>query len=167
MSKYTNILLGFILVLVLLNLALTGSLLLKQIPAPTPTPTVINDRVEESLDALVAQVWGKKVIDMYNGQEHQALYALFNDQAKVKISHGQLETQLKKLYQLFGEIEESAFVSSDKIGEKGNEFYYKLLFNIRVKETGKRSAALTISVIVKDNIVSLYGVRLNASQSLE
>ncbi|PKH01425.1 hypothetical protein CXF72_17295 [Psychromonas sp. MB-3u-54] len=165
MSKVTNILLGFILLLVLLNLALTGSLLLKQ--TPVPTPAVVNDRVEESLDALVAQVWGKKVIDMYNGQEHQALYALFNDQAKVKISHKQLETQLKKLYQLFGEIEESAFVSANKIGEKGNERYYKLLFNIRVKETGKRSAALTISVIVKDNIVSLYGVRLNASQSLE
>lgn len=163
MNKYTNVLLSLILVLVLLNLGLTGSILIK--PTPPSTPNVVNNQVE-SLDALIAKVWGEKVIDMYNRQDHQALYALFNDQAKVKISHDQLASQLEKLYQLFGEIEESALVSADKIGEKGNELYYKLIFNIRVKEASKRAGALTISVIVKDNIVSLYGVRINATQSL-
>ena len=162
MNKFTNVLLSFILVLVLLNLVLTASVLNKQ----SAQPNVVNNRVE-SLDSSIAQAWGNKVTEMYNLQDHQTLYALFNDQAKVKISHEQLQTQLKKLYQLFGEIEESAFVSADKIGEKGNKLYYKLIFSIRVKETSKRSAALTISVVKKDNKVSLYGVRINATQSLD
>lgn len=162
MNKYTNVLLSFILVLVLLNLALTGSVLMKQ----TVQPNVLHDRAE-SLDSSIAKAWGEKISAMYNQQDHQALYALFSEQAKVKISYQQLQSQLEKLFQLFGEIEKSAFVSAEKIGEKGDELYYKLLFNIRVKEASKRLASLTISVVTKDNEVSLYGVRINATQSLD
>lgn len=162
MNKYTNTLLSLILVLLVINIAITGALYMKE----TVLPDAVTD-ITERLDTGTAKGWGREVVGLYNLQDDQALYALFNDQAKVKISHEQLKTQLNKLYQLFGEIEESAFVSADKIGEKGNELYYKLLFNIRVKETSKRSATLTISVAVNDNVVSLYGVRINAAQSLD
>jgi hypothetical protein len=74
---------------------------------------------------------------------------------------------LKNLLNLFGKIEESAFVSADKIGQKDDETYYKLIFNLRVKETSNRPATLTISVITRDKSVSLYGVRINASQPLD
>lgn len=162
MNKYTNLLLTIILLLLLLNLALTGSVLIRD----SVQPRVLNDRIE-NIDTSIAQDWGGKVTEMYNQQNHQALYALFSEQAKVKISHQQLQTQLEKLFQLFGEIEKSAFVSADKMGERGDERYYKLLFNIRVKQTSKRLATLTLSVVEKDNNVSLYGVRINATHSLE
>lgn len=162
MNKYTNTLLSLILVLLVVNIALTGTLFYKG-AAQSDAMTLITER----LDVETAKGWGRKVVGLYNRQDDQALYALFNDQAKVKISHEQLKTQLNKLYQLFGEIEESAFVSADKIGEKGSELYYKLLFNIRVKETSKRAATLTVSVVVNNNVVSLYGVRINAAQSLD
>ena len=90
-----------------------------------------------------------------------------SEQAKVKISHQQLESQLQKLFNLFGNIEKSALVSADKVAEKGGELYYQLLFNIRVKEASKRLGTLTISVVKNDRKVSLYGVRINASQSLD
>ena len=106
-------------------------------------------------------------MNIYNQQDHQALYAIFNEQAKVKINYQQLKNQLKNLFYLFGKIEESAFVSADKIGQKGDETYYKLIFNLRVKETSNRPATLTISVITRDKSVSLYGVRINASQPLD
>lgn len=162
MNKYSNVLLTLILVLVLINLVLTGTVITRQ-AAQVNTMTDRN----ESLDTEIARAWGKKVADMYNQQDHQALYAIFNEQAKVKIGQQQLETSLKKLFQLFGVIEESAFVSADKIGEKGDVQYYKLLFNVRVKENSNRPATLIISVARKNNIVSLYGVRINASQSLD
>jgi len=162
MNKYTNILLSLILVLVFLNLTLTGIVFVRQ---KVQADAMTNGK--ESLDSDIAKAWGKKVADMYNQQDHDALYAIFNEQAKVKISHQQLETQLKKLFELFGEIEESALVSTDKIGKKGDEIYYKLFFNIRVKKNSKQPATLTISVITKDQIVSLYGVRINATQSLD
>lgn len=167
MNKSTNILLGIILVVLLLDLTLTGIIFLRQRVQVSGLRTDMMKSRTEDFDPEIAKVLGKKVVEMYNQQNHQALYALFNEQAKVKISHKQLETKLKKLFQMFGEIEERAFVSADKIGEKGDGLYYKLLFNIRVKETSKRFATLTIAVVMKDKKMSLYGVRINASQSLD
>lgn len=162
MNKYSNVLLTLILVLVLINLVLTGTLINQQaVHVKTMT-----DR-SESLGSEIARTWGAKVADMYNQQDHQALYAIFNEQAKVKVSHQQLKTQLEKLFRLFGAIEESAFVSADKIGEKSDLQYYKLLFNVRVKEKSNRSATLSISVVKRNNVVSLYGLRINAIQSLD
>jgi hypothetical protein len=162
MNKYSNVLLTLILVLVLINLVLTVTVINKQ-------AAQVNSMADmsESLDSEIARAWGKKVADMYNQQDHQALYAMFDEQARVKISHQQLETQLKKLFQLFGAIEESAFVSADKIAEKDDAQYYKLIFNVRVKENSRRPATLSITVVRKNNAVSLYGVRINASQSLD
>lgn len=162
MNKYGNILLTLTFILVLINLLLTGTVITRQ----AAQVNTMADRTE-SLDSEIARAWGGKVADMYNQQDHQALYAIFNEQAKVKISHQQLETQLKKLFQLFGAIEESAFVSSDKVAEKGDIQFYKLIFNVRVKENNNRPATLSITVARKNNAVSLYGVRINGSQSLD
>ena len=162
MNKYTNFLLSIIIVLLLINIAFTRTIFLRQSGHEHAVMTQV-----DKLDSEVARAWGDKVATMYNQQNHQALYALFNEQAKVKISHQQLESQLKKLFELFGEIEESAFVSANKIGEKNERMYYQLLFNIRVKEASKRQAKLTISVIKKDNMFSLYGVSIKALQSLD
>jgi hypothetical protein len=54
-------------------------------------------------------------VNIYNQQDHQALYAIFNEQAKVKINYQQLKNQLKNLFYLFGEIEESAFISAGEL----------------------------------------------------
>jgi hypothetical protein len=162
MNKFTNILLGFTLILVLFNLILTASVLQKQ----NVQGNIVNNKIE-SLKTSTAHAWGKKVIKMYNQQDNQALYELFSEQAKVKITHQQLKSQMEKLLELFGEIEKSAFVSSEKVGYNAGQQYYKLLFTIRVKEASKRLATLTISVVTKDNIVSLYGVRIHATHSLD
>ena len=167
MNKSTNILLSIILVVLLLDLTLTGFIFLRQSVQVSSLRTDTKKSRVEDFDPEVAKILGKKVSEMYNQQNHQALYALFNEQAKVKISHKQLETKLRKLFQLFGEIEERAFVSADKIGEKGGDSYYKILFNIRVSEASKRRATLTIAVVVKETKMSLYGVRIHASQSLD
>jgi hypothetical protein len=85
MNKYTNILLGFILVVVLINLTFTRSVYIRQI-------ALVNAMTDstERLDSKIAKLWGEKVVNMYNQQDHQALYAIFNEQAKVKISYQQL-----------------------------------------------------------------------------
>jgi hypothetical protein len=162
MNKFTNVFLGSILVLVLLNLVLTTSMLQSQ----SFRSNIENNKIEK-LNTSTAHAWGKKVINMYNQQDHQGLYALFSEQAKVKITPQQFQSQLKKLFQLFGEIEKSAFVSAEELGKKGDQLYYKLLFTIRVKEASKRLATLTVSVVRKDNTVSLYGVLINATHSLD
>jgi len=162
MNKYTNVLLSFIIVLLVFNLWLTASVFNKQ-----ASPSyALNNRVE-NIDSSTAEVWGEKMTELYNQQDHQALYALFSEQAKVKISHQQLERQLKKLIRLFGKIEERALISVEKIGEKGADVYYKMLFDIRVEDASKRLAKLTLSVVIKDNKVSLHGFRINASYPLE
>jgi alcohol dehydrogenase YqhD (iron-dependent ADH family) len=163
MNKYSNVLLNIIFVLVILNLGLTGLVLVKQMTDHAPAT---NDRMEK-IESPASQALGETVSSMYNLQDYQGLYDLFDAKAKIKISQQQLQKQLKKLFQIFGEIEQSEFVSAEKIGEKGDEFYYNLLFNIRVNEISKRSSKLTLVVVKKAKKVSLYGVRINASLALD
>jgi hypothetical protein len=103
---------------------------------------------------------------MYNQQDHERLYALFSEQAKVKISHQQLKDQLQKLYLLFGSIEKSAFVKAEKVGEQNNQIYYQLRFNIRITGTKQHEGTLNISVVQNAGQVHLYGVRINSTQNL-
>lgn len=159
MSKYSNILLSLTLVLVLANLALTATVLMNQ-SSQTAVQT-------ETLDTLIAKDWGARVAAMYNRQDHRGLYALFSPLAKLKISQSQLDTQLSNLFQLFGQIEDSSLVSAVKVAEKEGILFYKLLFNIRVKEVSKRQATLTISLVSKDDKLDLFGVRINAAQVLD
>lgn len=84
----------------------------------------MNDRID-SFAPSVAKAWGERVTTPYNRQDHQELYDLFNEQAKQKISYQQLQTQLKNLFQLFGEIQKTTCVSADKIGEKGDESFVR------------------------------------------
>jgi alcohol dehydrogenase YqhD (iron-dependent ADH family) len=163
MNKYSNVLLNIIFVLVILNLGLTGLVLVKQMTDHAPAT---NDRMEK-IEPPASQALGETVSSMYNLQDYQGLYDLFDAKAKIKISQQQLQKQLKKLFQIFGEIEQSEFVSAEKIAEKGDEFYYNLLFNIRVNEISKRSSKLTLVVVKKAKKVSLYGVRINASLALD
>ena len=86
---------------------------------------------KESLDPAIAQFWGKKVADLYNQQDHEALYATFNEQAKVKISHKKLETQLKNIFELFGEICEFAGKGLPPFFHETLENMYKLSGTVR------------------------------------
>lgn len=160
MNKTTHILLTLILVLLAINLAMTTKLLMDK-PASATTEKAT------PLAADIAKDWGKQVVELYNQQDHQAMYALFNEQAKVKISHEQLQEQLQKLHGLFGNIEEHALANSVKLGEKGEEQYYQLSFSVRVSGPNVDHGTLTLSLITRDNVVSLYGMRLNAAQSLD
>ena len=157
MNKTTNVLLGMILVLLVLNLAMT-TILVSKLPAA--------NEAGERLDPAIARDWGDKVVDLYNLKDHKALYQLFNRQAQIKFSEQQLAAQLEKLYQLFGEIEDHAYVNAVKLGEKAGDRYYQLFFNARVSGK-KRTATLKLSLILANDEVSLYGLRINASESLE
>lgn len=163
MRKYSNLLLSIILILVLLNLGLTGLVMLRQVTVHAST---MNDQTG-SLESSSAQALGEEVSNMYNQQDHHGLYDLFHLQAKKKISHLQLQNQLKNLFQLFGKIEKSTFARAEKIGEKGDELYYNLFFNIRVNDASKQFSKLTLVVVKKHKKLSLYGIRINANYSLD
>lgn len=157
MNRTTNILLGVILVLVVINLTLTLLLF-----GRGPVATGAADR----MDVDIAIAWGDKVTELYNRQDYQALHALFNQQARVKIGREQLATQLEKLRKLFGSIDDHAYVNSIKLGAKGDEQYYQLFFNVRVSEK-RNPATMKLSLAVENDEVSLYGLRINASESLD
>jgi hypothetical protein len=161
MNKVTNVLLAAIFVLLILNLRFTLVVLDR-----LPTEKTGGEEVEELLDPDIVRFWGDKVARLYNDQDHQALYALFSKQARVKISPEQLESQLEKLLMLFGDIEEHAFVKTSKLGEKGQAQYYQLLYNVRVSENPS-PATMTLSLVVENDAVSLYGLRTNGSAQLD
>ena len=157
MNKTTNVLLGMILVLLLLNLGMTTILVSK-----LPTDSEVNDR----LDPEIARAWGNNVVELYNRNDHDALYKLFNRQARIKISQKQLAGQLQKLHDLFGDIQDHAYLNAIKIGEKGGDRYYQSFFSARVSAQDN-PATLKLSLIVTNGEVSLYGLSVNASQTME
>jgi hypothetical protein len=156
-NKTTNLLLGVILLVVLLNLALTATLVSRE--------PVAADETAAGFDNGLARRWGDRVMNLYNRGDHAGLYTLFNQQAKVKISAGQLQSQLEKLRELFGDIEENAFQNSMKLGEKGGEQYYQLHYSLRV--SGREGpATMRLSLVVDGDQISLYGLTINATESL-
>jgi hypothetical protein len=157
MSKLTNFLLALILIAVVINLAMTSILLNQQ---------AANRGVGDTLDPAVARNWGERVVELYNRHDHEALYALFNPLARVEISQQQLAGQLQKLHQLFGDIDDHAYVNAVRLGEKANASYYQLFFNARVSSK-EGQATLKLSLVVENNAISLYGLRINASESLD
>ncbi len=94
MNKYSNVLLNIIFVLVILNLGLTGLVLVKQMTDHAPAT---NDRMEK-IESPASQALGETVSSMFNLQDYQGLYDLFDANAKIKISQQQLQKQLKKLF---------------------------------------------------------------------
>jgi len=160
-SKLTNSLLILIVVLLATNI-LMSTKIYEQVSS---SDLVLDE--EAAFDDLEAKLWGDKVVALYNGQKHQALYDLFHQQAKVKITEERLAKQLAKLHELFGDIEQIAFTNLIKLGEKNSEVYYQLLFNARVSQTESRQATMTLSLIVEKDDASLYGFKLNARQSLD
>jgi hypothetical protein len=156
MNKTTNFLLAVILVAVLINLALTTIMLGRQTAAESV----------DRLDRDIATAWGDRVVELYNRQDHAALHALFSPEARIKIGEQQLAGQLSKLHELFGDIDDFAYVNSVRLGEKGGASYYQVFFDARVSAR-ESPATLKLSLVVKDEIVSLYGMRINASESLD
>lgn len=156
MNKTTNFLLGAILVAVLINLALTTIMLGRQ---------TVGERVER-LERDIATAWGAKVVELYNRQDHAALHALFSPEARVKIGEQQLAGQLRKLHELFGGIDDYAYANSVRLGEKGGASYYQVFFDARVSAR-ESPATLKLSLVVENDTVSLYGLRINASESLD
>ncbi len=159
-SKLTNSLLGLVIVLLLVNITLTTKVLKQQ-------SHDLADEKQTQFEPAVAKEWGRKAIKLYNQQDHASLYELFHAQAKDKITKQQLETQLTRLYQLFGDIQDGALVNSIKLGEKGNEEYYQLGYKVLATKTDTGTANLTLSLIKTENDIRLYGFKLNALQSLE
>jgi hypothetical protein len=162
MNKFAILILTVILVVVSLNFLLTLSILKRQSDQTAATETLVES---SSMKKYVARTWGKKVIALYNEQDYRALYRLFNDEARVKISEEQLQTQLTKLHELFGDIEEHAYSSSAKVGTKGDKDYYQLFFKLRV--SGKHNPATMTLSVVDDDEISLYGLRINSTESLD
>ncbi|MCP4332368.1 MAG: hypothetical protein GY785_06905 [Gammaproteobacteria bacterium] len=157
MSKLTNLLLAVILVVVAINLVMTSILLNRQ---------AADRGAGDSLDPGIARNWGEQVVVLYNRRDHEVLYTLFHSQARVKISQQQLAGQLQKLHQLFGNIDDHAYVNAVKLGEKASASYYQLFFNARVGSKDS-PATLKLSLVVEKDVISLYGLSINASESLD
>jgi len=160
-SKFTNSLLVLIVVLLAINILMTTITVRQTATAP------VAQESKAAIDDLETRLWGDKVVALYNSQNHQGLYELFHQQAKVKITEERLAKQLVKLHELFGDIEQIAFTNLMKLGEKNSEAYYQLLFNTRVSQTETQQATMTLSLIIENGDASLYGFKLNARQSLD
>lgn len=159
MNKLTNFLLLVVIALLLLNVWLTaaGVSKLQQLDKPADNT---------ALPVATAREWGDRVIALYNRQDHEALHALFSGRARVKISQQQLDKQLEKLHKYFGEVEDSAYSTSVRVGVQGGVEYYQLFFNLRVSGSAG-PATMTVSLASQGGRESLYGMRINGAAFLD
>jgi len=161
MSRTAYVVQAVIILLLSINIIFTASII--------NTLSARSSAVEgagSGFDTRLARAWGDKVSALYNSGDHEGMYALFSEQARVKVSADQLASQLQKLRGLFGTIEDIAFLSALKLGEKNLRQHYQLFYSTRV--SGKQNpVTMKLSVIVEDGIVTLYGLRITANESLD
>ena len=153
-----NTLLKIVLILLLLNLALTAGLYLRQ-PAPPAA------EVQTGFTAAQVLPFAQQIVDAYNRDDPGYLYALYDISAQQKLSRETLEQQLNKLRTTFGQIESIAYLNSVKLGEKGSEKYHQLHFSAKLSNPDLKGAQLVLHIIVDaQDQLRLYGMRLNAGQ---
>ncbi len=161
MRHVTNVLLAFIVGLLLINVY-QNARLEEQLAQLTGSQSNTH-----SVKKKLAEEWGDKAIDLYNMQNHQALYDLFHPDAKAKISTEQLASQLNNLFKLFGQVEKIALLNTVKVGEKNGEAYFQFMYQAKVSNPKHQKTTLVLSMVKNADEYSLYGFKLNARQSLD
>jgi hypothetical protein len=155
MSRLHTVFLAIILVLVSLNLLLTINLY------QFHGEYAQKNEQDSSVNVQAANDLAKEVVALYNAKDFDSLYEKFDTQAKIKLNKTEFKVKSLALYALFGEIQAYDYLNSMKIGEKQHEKYYQLFYAVKVSTENIPKANLVLSVIVEDEKITLYGVKLS------
>lgn len=147
-----------ILVLLTLNLALTGSLWLSKSNAPVVAaepevslPTFADD---EELSRIANEI---RVL--YNNDDIDGLYALLDPIAQAQLTKAEFEEQLGEVTSFLGAVESAVFSNFEKT-EHGRDTVYVLFYLVRFSDGRFDKGSLRVTAIDRGDHFKLLGFNL-------
>lgn len=150
----------WLIVLLLVNIGLTVAVLVRQQPGISAD----GKAAAESLPEEVVVPFGQRVVAAFNSGDAEQLYRLYHEDARAKLTQGEVADQLERLRSLFGQVERMSYLNNLRLGEQNGEEYFQAHFAVRVAKAELKKAQLVLHLIREDGEVFLYGMRLNAAQ---
>ena len=147
-----------ILVLLAMNLALTGMLWLDR-----SNDYTVDEQKGTNLPAFasadeLSRLAGE-IQELYNSRDLEGLYDLFDDVAKVQITLEQLDEQLGSFNDVLGKIDSYAFSHSQATAYEGQPVHI-LHYKVRLVDGSFPTGTLKITAIVRGDQFRLFGFNL-------
>ena len=147
-----------ILVLLTLNLALTGSLWLSR-----SNPTAVAAKPESSLPAFadsaeLDRISGE-IQTLYNANDIDGLYELLDDLAQAQLTKTEFQEQLGDVIDLLGNIESVAYSHFEKT-KYGQNAVYILHYRVRLSGDVFDKGTLKVTTIDRGDHFKLFGFNI-------
>ncbi|PIQ36283.1 MAG: hypothetical protein COW59_13350 [Lysobacterales bacterium CG17_big_fil_post_rev_8_21_14_2_50_64_11] len=107
------------------------------------------------------RVAAQAIATIYNRQDITALYAKFDQLARIQITQQQLSDQISRLHNLIGDVDEIAYSHAELAGTKDGRTFYNLHYKVTLVSGPFKQATLKLSVVKADAGYSLFGFFLN------
>lgn len=165
MNNRNSALLAVLIVLVTANLGLTAWLAFRQPPATTAVATADANPDGKAIDEQAAEAFAKRLIGHYNANDVDAVYALFDDLARVQLPREKLAEQMTKLHEVLGRVDEVAFERSELAGTNAGTDYYNLHYRASLTGGPFRSGTMKLTVVQRGDALNLFGFFLNGADN--
>lgn len=147
-------------VLLLINIGLTATVLVRQ---ETDTGKQ-GQAAAVSLPEDEVVSLGERVVAAFNSGDAEALYSLYHEDAKAKLTESDVAGQITRLQGMFGRVERMSYLNNLRLGEKNGEEYYQAHFAAGISRSELKDAQVVLHLIRDGDGLFLYGMRINAAQ---
>lgn len=148
--------------LVMINLGLTISLWLRPTQQPvSPAAQKIAPLPDYLDDDALAELAGR-LQELYNAEDHVAMYAEFDELARVQFMADDLKLQLANFGKVVGKIDDTAFSHHEATDYRGRDAF-NLHYKVRLSEGPFSLGTLRLSVIDRDDHAGLMGFFVNGT----
>ena len=128
--------------------------------APVEAQSSIGEQVSKS-DAMAV---AKKIVQRYNANDLEGLYAEFSDVARMQFSKEKLHESMEKLHQIVGTVDDYAYFHTVVAGSQDGKQFKTIFYKVRLSGGSIPTGEMKITVANEGGSLVVYGFLLNAMQ---
>lgn len=159
MSLRINLLLA----LVAINIGMTGYLLYS-LNGRTPVTSEAKLPSEDQVSKEEAMALAQRIVQRYNEQDVDGLYAQFSDVARVQFPKEKLTESMAKLHSVVGRVDEYAYTHTAAAGSQDGKEFRTIHYRVRLSGGAMPTGEMKITVAQEGQSLALYGFFLNGMQ---
>jgi len=150
----------FILILVCINMFMTGYLIL-QSKQPNQSTSVSNSSTFE-ISSEKASAVATPLVEAFNKKDIDSLYMQFSELARLQVTKQKVQESVEGLYPITGQIKKFVFSHVQPVGEQDGKKFVTLLYKLQLEGGTMPIGELKITVVVQGETLSVYGFFINA-----
>lgn len=154
---------NWLIALVAVNIAATAYL----IYADRSRPVALNEAsaaIGEQVPKSDAMAVAERVVQRYNANDLDGLYAEFSDVARMQFSKEKLSESMEKLHAIVGKVDDYAYSHTAAAGSHDGKAFKTIFYKVRLSGGSIPTGEMKITVASEGDSLAVYGFFLNAMQ---